>query len=82
MGVYLEKIGLWGYVWESPGRRKHVSFSLEGGIRVDLGEMHEYPFLLLSLQYYHMTIIGHIEGREGIPSITVAMTGLSLCVYV
>lgn len=45
MGVYLGKVGPWAYVWKSPGRRKHVSFSLEGGIRVDLPGMREYSFL-------------------------------------
>lgn len=46
MGVYLGKVGPWAYVWKSPGRRKHVSFSLEGGIRVDLRGMREYSFLV------------------------------------
>lgn len=46
MGVYLGKVGPWAYVWKSPGPRKHVSFSLEGRIRVDLRGMREYSFLV------------------------------------
>ena len=68
MGVYLEKVGLWVYVWKSPGRRKHVSFSLEKRIRVDLGRCPNILFLLLSLSYYHMIIIEHTQGTVPFPA--------------
>lgn len=57
-------------------------FHWREGLELICGECANILSLLLSLPYYHVTIMGHTEGREAIPSITVAMIGLSLCAYV
>lgn len=78
MGVYLGKAALWVSMWKSPGQ-KHVPFSLEGGMRINLGRWVNIFFPCCCL--CHMAF-GHMEGRVALLSITVARTGISLCVCV